>query len=333
MRKRIAQLGGAEVKITAADAITVSLPDVSNAALPQEQVGRTAQLWFYDWEPNVIGAKGKPAPSEATATGGANAGAAQFGLLEYQAVQRAAKRPPILRASDTTWTAGCTSRQIKGCIYGSWYLLDTKHEKVLCKTTGRTCPPAETEAALYSEGYKPPPGAVAKAMRVNPGTVLVQARPEENKSGKVTVTSPNSWFVLNDDPALAGADLTNPRQSFDEVGTGKGPPNVIFAFTSHGQNVFQNVTKQIAHRGQEAELPGVPREAAEQHFAVVLDGQLITTPSIDYTRYPEGIYAIAGSQISAGFTVSSAQSLAAELRSGALPLRLVLISRSRAPAP
>jgi SecD/SecF fusion protein len=334
MRKRVDQIGVAqpEIQRSGADEITVALPSVSNATRAQEQVGKTAQLFFYDWEPNVIGPEGKPTPSEATATGGPNAGAAQFGLLEYQAVLRAEKRAPILRSNDTTWTPGCTPAQVNGCIYGSWYLLDTKHEKVLCKGGAKICQPAETEQNLYAEGYKPPPGAVAKAVRVNPGTVLVQARPEENKNGKVVQPSPNSWFVLNDDPVLRGSDITHPQQSFDEGAGGTGAPNVTFGFTSHGQSVFQNVTKKIAQRGQEAQLPGVGKEAAQQHFAVVLDGQLITTPSIDYTKYPEGIDATSGSQISGGFTITSAQNLAGELQSGALPIKLVLISRSQVSA-
>ena len=58
------------------------------------------------------------------------------------------------------------------------------------------------------------------------------------------------------------------------------------------------------------QLPGVTKEAALQHFAVVLDGQLITVPSIDYTKYPEGIDASNGSEISGGFTLTSAQNLA-----------------------
>ncbi|HWX98221.1 MAG TPA: protein translocase subunit SecD [Solirubrobacteraceae bacterium] len=334
MRKRVDQIGVSqpEIQRSGADEITVALPSVSNASRAQDQVGKTAQLLFYDWEPNVIGPEGKPAPSEPTATGGANAGAAQFGLLEYQAVLRAEKRPPILRSNDTTWTPGCTPAQVNGCIYGSWYLLDAKHEKVLCKGGAKTCQPAETEQNLYAEGYKPPPGVVAKPVRVNPGTVLVQARSEENKSGKVVQPSPNSFYVLNDNPVLRGSDITHPQQSFDEGGGGTGAPNVTFGFTSHGQSVFQGVTKKIAQRGQEAQLPGVPKEAAQQHFAVVLDGQLITTPSIDYTKYPEGIDATTGSQISGGFTITSAQNLADELQSGALPIKLVLISRSQVSA-
>jgi SecD/SecF fusion protein len=334
MRKRVDQIGVSqpEIQRSGQDEITVALPNVSNATRAQEQVGKTAQLFFYDWESNVIGPEGKPAPTETTATGGANAGGAQFGLLEYQAVLRAEKRAPELRSNETTWTTGCTPAQLNGCIYGSWYLIDTKREAMLCKGAAKICQPAETEQNLYAEGYKPPPGAVAKAVRVNPGTVLVQSRPEENKVGKVVQPSPNSFFVLNDAFVLRGSDITHPQQSFDEGAGGTGAPNVSFGFTSHGQTVFQQVTKKIAQRGQEAQLPGVPKEAAQQHFAVVLDGQLITTPSIDYTKYPEGIDATNGSQISGGFTITSAQNLAGELQSGALPIKLVLISRSQVSA-
>jgi SecD/SecF fusion protein len=327
MRKRVDQLGVSqpEIQRTGASEIDVSLPDVSDAARAEEEVGKTAQLFFYDWETNVIGANGQPAPTEATATGGANAGASQFGLVEYQAVLRAAKRPAIIRKTDTTLEPGCTPAQVGECIYGTWYLLDTKHEKVLKG-------PEETEKNLYADGYKPPPGATAKAVRVNPGTVLVQARPVESAAGKVTQASPNSWFVINDDPVLTGTDVKNPTQSFEEGGGGSGQPDVTFGFTSHGQKVFQQTTKEIARRGQEAQLPGVNKEAAQQHFAVVLDGQLVTTPSIDYTKFPEGIDASTGSEITGGFTITSAQNLADELQSGALPIKLELISNSQVSA-
>src|SRR5712672_416404 len=84
MRKRVDQIGVAqpEIQRSGADEITVALPSVSNVSRAQDQVGKTAQLLFYDWEPNVIGSEGKPAQSEPTATGGANAGAPQFGLPE-----------------------------------------------------------------------------------------------------------------------------------------------------------------------------------------------------------------------------------------------------------
>jgi SecD/SecF fusion protein len=327
MRKRVDQLGVSqpEIQRSGEREIDVALPNVSNSQRAEQEVGKTAQLYFYDWEPNVIGPAGTPAQSgESTVTGGAQAGASQFGLPEYQAVLRAAKRAPILRPSDTTWEHGCTPQQIEGCIYGTWYLLEPAHEKVLRG-------PEESKKNLYAD-YKVPTGAKTEAVRVNPGTVLAQARAVESASGKVTNKSPNSYYVLNDDPVLNGSDVTNPQQGFDEGAGGTGAPNVTFGFTSHGKKVFEGVTKKIAERGQEAQLPGVGKEAAQQHFAVVLDGQLITTPSIDYTKYPEGIDASTGSQISGGFTISSAQELAQELQSGALPIKLELISNSQVSA-
>jgi SecD/SecF fusion protein len=259
MRTRVDQLGVSEPEIqrTGSSEIDVALPDVSNARRAEQEVGKTAQLFFYDWEPNVIGADGKPAPKKATATGGENAGAAQYGLVEYQAVLRAAKRPPIIRKNDTTWTPGCTAQQQGGCIYGTWYLLDKTNETVLRG-------PEETEQNLYADNYKAPPGNKVEAVRVNPGTVLVQARAQENAKGKVTQASPNSWYVLEDNPVLTGSDVKNPQQSFDEGGGGTGAPDVTFGFTSHGQSVFQQVTKEIAIRGREAQGLGGPGSARKR---------------------------------------------------------------------
>src|SRR5687768_11182370 len=57
IRKRTDSLGVSEPEIQKAgeDQIAIGLPDVANADRAEEQVGTTAQLQFYDWEPNVIG--------------------------------------------------------------------------------------------------------------------------------------------------------------------------------------------------------------------------------------------------------------------------------------
>jgi SecD/SecF fusion protein len=335
MRKRVDQLGVAqpEIQRTGSAEIDVSLPDVSNARRAQEQVGKTAQLHFYDWEPNVIGPEGTPAPSERRVTGGAEPASVASGLPEYEAILRAAKRKAILRSNDTTYQPGCTPAQVNDCIYGAWYLIDTAsgHEKVLCAGGKPICNPADTESELYADGYKPPAGAKAKAVRVNPGTVLVEARSEEFEN-KVTKAEPNSFYVLNDDPVLSGEDINNPTQSTQSEGGGSGAPDVTFGFSSNGRKVFERVTKEIAQRGQDAQLPGVSKANAIQHFAIVLDEQVITAPSINYVEYPNGIDASSGSQITGGFTLTSAQNLADELQSGALPIKLELISQSQVSA-
>ncbi len=193
--------------------------------------------------------------------------------------------------------------------------------------------PQDTRADLYTDLSKPlPKHHDIEAVHVNPGTVVVQASPEVDANGNVTVASPNSWYVLDDKPVLTGADITNPAATTDTSPGGTGQPIVTFGFTGKGGKVFQGVTKAIAQRGQEAQLPGVTKAQAEQHFAIVLDDQLITVPFIDYTSNPDGIDPTNGSEIQGGFTLGSAQNLAQELQSGALPIKLALVSESQVSA-
>src|SRR5215211_8356009 len=57
IRKRTDALGVAEPEIqrSGRDQIAIGLPSVKNAERAIQQVGSTAQLQFYDWEPNVLG--------------------------------------------------------------------------------------------------------------------------------------------------------------------------------------------------------------------------------------------------------------------------------------
>ena len=56
IRDRTDSLGVSEPEISriGTDSVRVGLPDVQNAERAIDQVGDTAQLFFYDWEPNVI---------------------------------------------------------------------------------------------------------------------------------------------------------------------------------------------------------------------------------------------------------------------------------------
>src|SRR3977135_957346 len=123
MRKRVDQLGVAqpEIQRSGGSEINVALPEVSNAARAEKEVGKTAQLYFYDWEPTRLGPNGPPAPTEGIVTGdgtSTGAGGVTAGLPEYQAVLRAAKRAPVLppKASDlASLQPGCTPQQASGC--------------------------------------------------------------------------------------------------------------------------------------------------------------------------------------------------------------------------
>src|SRR5919112_1864455 len=66
IEQRINKLGVSEPEVARLgnDQITVSLPGVTDARRAAEQVGTTAQLYYFDWEPNLIGPQkaigGKP---------------------------------------------------------------------------------------------------------------------------------------------------------------------------------------------------------------------------------------------------------------------------------
>ena len=64
IRKRTDALGVSEPEIqrSGRDQISIGLPDVQNAQRAIDQVGSTAQLQFYDWEPNVLGDRGPDVP-------------------------------------------------------------------------------------------------------------------------------------------------------------------------------------------------------------------------------------------------------------------------------
>jgi SecD/SecF fusion protein len=308
MRERVDQLGVSEPEIqrSGSNQIQVSLPDVTNAQRAEEQVGQVAQLFFYDWEPNVIGPGGKPAPGDQQVTGGSQAGSAGFGLPLYDAVVRASKRPPSNPKTATT--------------NGLYYLLNTKTHKVVSG-------PEETRAGLFSERTRKSPTPDEKIYKVNEGTVIVRAESPDGSNAK-----PDRWYVLNDAPALRGTDIKNPEQNYDNGPGGTGQPIVTFDFTSKGRKIWQEVTRTIAQRGQANQIPGQDPLASAQHFAIVLDNQLISVPYIDYRQNPDGIDASNGSQIQGGFTIKSAQNLANLLKTGALPIKLQLISQSQVSA-
>jgi preprotein translocase subunit SecD len=160
---------------------------------------------------------------------------------------------------------------------------------------------------------------------VKPGTVVLQAVPASFSNPPKAAAPSTQFYVLLDKVALNGNEITHPRQSTD---TG-GSPDVSFGFSTGGAKAFTKLTATIAHRGSEV---SVGSTRLQQHFAVTLDNVLITVPQIDYSAYPDGVPSGHGAEITAGLTVSSARDVAAELRAGALPLKLKLISDRSQPS-
>ncbi len=353
IRERIDRLGVSEPEVSrlGTDGISVSLPDVTNAQRAEEQVGSTAQLFFYDWEPNLLGREkviggipGQNPPDAAINEANKEWEAAGRNITKnenkqlifagaypsaYGAVKLAEEQEPEPGCEK------CSSTRTRYYLFSP----DDKHKLIagpeftkadlLITATGKKRVESKKCQDLKS-GKSVEKGCPILAT-VPPGTVVVSELPSD-ESGTVIEEAEPGWYALHDEPALSGKEITNPKQETDEGGA----PNVVFNFTDSGREAFQEVTRRIALRGQARAIGPVSNEVAEGlsgRFAVVLDNEVKTRPLINFLQNPDGIDGRTGAQISGGFnSIQEAQDLATFLQIGALPINLKLISQSEVSA-
>src|SRR5205823_7878056 len=100
----------------------------------------------------------------------------------------------------------------------------------------------------------------------------------------------------------------------------------------HGSKQFEKITKQEAQRGSLRYTTGGSQGDYlnyVQHFAIVLDGQLESTPYIDFKQNPDGIPGPnAEIDLGPGGSIGEAKDLALVLQTGALPVSFVQIERT-----
>jgi hypothetical protein len=127
------------------------------------------------------------------------------------------------------------------------------------------------------------------------------------------------YFVLRDRAALSRADITDAYLTFDA----RNRPAIGIQFTPNGARALQRLTAGVARRGA---MLSTPTLAVNQHFAVVLDGKLLSVIYVGYHAYALGIPADEATDISGGFTPLSAYRLATQIAAEPLPADLELIA-------
>jgi SecD/SecF fusion protein len=337
IEKRINQLGTTESEVARLgnENITVSLPGITDANRAAEQVGTTAQLYFYDWETNLIGPEkaigGLPGrePPEAALKASEErwkeAGRKVSSELNKQLIFAGAyptAYEAALLASEQEPAKNCDKCSIAK---PRFYLFDKEapHDML--------AGPELKEEDLYVSptGEEIPKDGIV--VEIPAGTILVSEYPT-NSEGQLEEDAKPGWFALNDEYALSGREISEPEAKSGQL----GEPIVAFNFSGSGQDAFQEVTRQIAQRGQASAIgPVSAQEAAalSGHFAVVLDNEVQSRPIINFNENPDGIDGREGAQISGGFNnESEAQELATTLQIGALPINLKLISETQVSA-
>ena len=131
----------------------------------------------------------------------------------------------------------------------------------------------------------------AKLTKVPQGYKIYEAAPGEREEQS---------YLLKEEPVVQGDDLVDSRPGFSSQ---NGQPVINFRFNQRGALKFGKFTTENVTRP----------------FAIVLDDKVLSAPRIN-----EPITGGTG-QISGSFTVESANKLAVQLRSGALPAKLSVI--------
>ncbi len=300
MRDRVDAFGVSEPELLQSgdNQIEVNLPGVEDAERAAAQVGSTAQLFFYDWEANILDEDCRTDADE-----NANNRTAISGF--YNAILAASKCDA---QADGNNNAADAPR---------FYAFNKETKQPF--NNGAPSESEEAATADLTEEEK----ANAEVIEVPEGILVVR-----DQKPNAEAPEPDRYWVIQDNPALSGTDIKNPEQNFDET----RQPVVTFNFTDKGRTAFHDITREISQRGVDNALPTDIPSNASQHFAIVLDDELISAPHINYQENPDGIDGSTGAQISGSFTIPEAQDLARILQIGALPIRLELVSRSQVSA-
>ena len=305
IRDRTDSLGVSEPEINqiGTDSVRIGLPNVENAERAITQVGDTAQLFFYDWEPNVI-----PNPNAPEGRGTES----PFPRL-YDAVTLASEQEPECFEDQCT-TTGPT-----------FYLFDGQSKELIAG-------PEAAEVDLFVDQPNEAQPANSEILSVPQGTAVVRQEPQQNdpdtEEDESQDTENLGFYVIQDRPELSGDDIREPEAAQDPT---TNQPNVSFQFSDDGQGAFEEVTKRIAERGLVNATPGISSADAagiSGHFAVVLDNEIVSRPIINFVDNPSGIDGRTGAQIEGAGTIQESQDLAEFLKIGALPIELKLISQS-----
>ena len=298
LRDRIDRLGVAEPEIRTQgdDQIVIDLPGIDNPDRAIEILGQTAQLELYDLEDNLvrpsIDGQSFPVPTDSI-----------YGLLAGQ---------QALVEQDQR---------------NAWYLFD-KDKKL------RAGPFAERDSLLQSRAVERagelgelPDGW--RAFGVPPRTTILTCGIGEVVCPGVNVERPQQdfYYLIQHTPNAAdpedvvpemtGADLNldGTQADFD---TTTGQPIVLMQFTNAGEDKFGEITAEVARRGKR--FSGLIGQDVNHHFAIVLDGQIKSWPTIDWREYPNGIQGSNGAQITGIGDIQEANDLALVLQTGALPV-------------
>src|SRR5580765_7454011 len=314
MRSRIDKLGVSEPEIRkqGSNQIVIQLAGVHDPNKAAQIIGTTAQLQFYDLEKDVFGPSSDGA-GHVVANGSlydlltkvkadTKNGGSQYYLFNAKKKPVAGPEDTRERLLDSTLPSG---RKLNGKVPEGFTVLAVPNKRIVisCDQVTTGCQGVQQADAAVPTVYY-----LFKYDPNNPTNPVPEATGEDLKLSDIA------------------ADIST-----------QGQGNVVrLGFTSKGANKFHDITRAEAQRGaalaaaagQTGSDPNTINQFA-QHFAIVLDGELRSTPFIDYKQNPDGIDPRGtGAEISNIQSLGEAKDLALVLQTGALPVKFEQIERT-----
>jgi SecD/SecF fusion protein len=301
MRNRVDKLGVSEPEIRkqGADQISIQLPGINDPGQAAALIGKTAQLWLFDLQQDI---------EEPTAV--------TQGLLTYP--QPNASQFQLLKQIQP---------RVDEKTAEEWYLVDPKAKKVVLGPEATKERLEQRWKGMEQNAGKPFPKRF-EFYGVPEKTVILNCGIGERYCPGVNEAPPsrNYYYLFKYDPEnkenpvpeMTGADLKldGTRQDFSQT---EGGAIVLMEFTDSGGEKFHNITRDLAARGQAASGTVQDRDQALQSFAIVLDREIKSAPTVDWRENPDGISG-GSAQISGIGDVGEAKDLALVLQTGALPV-------------
>ncbi|MFF7365144.1 protein translocase subunit SecD [Streptomyces sp. NPDC008125] len=303
IERRVNGLGvsEAEVQTQGSSNIIVNIPKGTNSEQARKQVGTTAQLYF---RPVLtVEASGSDATPSASATPSGSASPSASASASAKATDGETATDGGKSSASPSPSATTQGRAVTGAL------------------TEDTTPsaPASADATAAATDDAAATDAASPSASTDPATAKLQAefaaldcsdpkqRAAAGKDAKDTDTivacgsnTPGSYekYVLGP-AAVSGSDVDNAQGAIDQS---TGQWIVSMEFTSKGAKKFNKITSTLAQQ-----------TAPMNQFAIVLDGEVVSAPSVASALS-------ANAQISGSFTQQEAEDLGNILSYGALPL-------------
>jgi preprotein translocase subunit SecD len=297
MNRRVNGLGvsEAEVQTQGNKNIIVNIPKGTNSKQAQKQVGTTAKLYFRPvLTTELSGAAASPSPSPSGSASGKPTGKAS-----ETATDKATSSTSATPSATATPTATATSqgRAVTDALKAS----STPSASSSAPSSSTSASPSPSSSAAKAAADLQKQYAKLDCTKQAQRATAGQGVKSTDPTVACGQNSSKQWqkYILG--PAeVAGTDIKKAAAVYDT--TNAQGWKVTMDFTSSGSKKFENITAKLSKN-----------QSPQNQFAIVLDGEVVSDPSVNQT--------LSGSaEITGSFDQTEAQDLSNMLKYGALPL-------------